>query len=471
MWNSRSPGVDGALCPPAVMATNVPELGRAGGPAEPIPRDGPDADHAGEVRAQIAEPDGLGQVVDRRDDLARGGEVGRVGADRDGEEHRELRERGIHLLGVDRHPAVRLLHAPAPSSRHPPLCSRWYRQARGGAQVGWSIVNHRTLVKQLAALPDGPVSVSGWVETVRDQKKVQFVILRDESGAVQLVNPATRELEPEDGRPRHRRRARHHRARSRRSRTGTFLTVTGELKHDERVKLGGVEVKIGVARRRRRGAPRDARSPRTSSLDKRMDWRFLDLRQRRSRTSSSASRPRSSTRCARTGSSATSSRSTPRSSWRRRRESRAELFEVELLRRATAYLAQSPQFFKQMAQPAGFGKVFEVGAGVPRRPVVHARGTRPSSRRIDAEISWIDSHEDVMRMHEELLVAGITAVKEKHGAEIEELFGIEVDGADDAVPAHPARRGEARSSPTAATRSRAPTTTWTPRASARSRRT
>ena len=57
-------------------------------------------------------------------------------------------------------------------------------------------MNNRTLVKQLAALPDGPVTVSGWVETVRDQKKVQFVVLRDESGAVQLVNPATRELDP-----------------------------------------------------------------------------------------------------------------------------------------------------------------------------------------------------------------------------------------------------------------------------------
>ncbi|WP_258072933.1 OB-fold nucleic acid binding domain-containing protein, partial [Rathayibacter rathayi] len=51
----------------------------------------------------------------------------------------------------------------------------------------------RTTVKKLAALEDGPVRVSGWVETVRDQKKVQFVVLRDESGAVQLVNPAVRE--------------------------------------------------------------------------------------------------------------------------------------------------------------------------------------------------------------------------------------------------------------------------------------
>ncbi len=55
-------------------------------------------------------------------------------------------------------------------------------------------------MKQLQSLPDGPVSVSGWVETVRDQKKVQFVILRDETGAVQLVNPATRPpAEPVDG--------------------------------------------------------------------------------------------------------------------------------------------------------------------------------------------------------------------------------------------------------------------------------
>jgi aspartyl-tRNA synthetase len=45
---------------------------------------------------------------------------------------------------------------------------------------------------------------------------------------------------------------------------------------------------------------------------------------------------------------------------------------------------------------------------------------------VDAEISWIDSHEDVMSMHEQLLVAGFQAVKDKHGAEIEALFGVEV---------------------------------------------
>ena len=56
-------------------------------------------------------------------------------------------------------------------------------------------MNARVLIKNLPTLDDGPVSVSGWVETVRDQKKVQFVVLRDESGAVQLVNPRNSDAE------------------------------------------------------------------------------------------------------------------------------------------------------------------------------------------------------------------------------------------------------------------------------------
>ncbi|MCT7052096.1 hypothetical protein M1719_29415, partial [Salmonella enterica subsp. enterica serovar Give] len=51
---------------------------------------------------------------------------------------------------------------------------------------------------------------------------------------------------------------------------------------------------------------------------------------------------------------------------------------------------------------------------------------------VDAEISWIDSHEDVAHMQEELLQTAFQAVKDTHGAEIEELFGIEVQ-----VPAVP----------------------------------
>ncbi|MCU1425929.1 MAG: aspartate--tRNA(Asn) ligase, partial [Microbacteriaceae bacterium] len=98
-------------------------------------------------------------------------------------------------------------------------------------------MTERTLIKNLAAASDGPISVSGWVETVRDQKKVQFVVLRDESGAVQLVHPR---LFNDDKTPAEDAIADEISALSQ----GTFLTATGELKHDERVKLGGVEIKL-----------------------------------------------------------------------------------------------------------------------------------------------------------------------------------------------------------------------------------
>jgi nondiscriminating aspartyl-tRNA synthetase len=276
-------------------------------------------------------------------------------------------------------------------------------------------VTERTLIKNLAAASDGPTSVSGWVETVRDQKKVQFVVLRDESGAVQLVHPR---VFNEDGTPAEDAVAETISGLSQ----GSFVTASGELKHDERVKLGGVEIKLDALEVVSQAIPETPIAD-DSGIDKRMDWRFIDLRV-----------PKHSL--------VFKVQTTLEHAWRSywidndfieihtpklmasASESRAELFEVEYFE-TKAYLAQSPQFFKQMAQPAGFGKVFEVGPAFRADPSFTSRHATEFTS-VDAEISWIDSHEDVMRMHEELLVAGITAVKAKHGAEIEALFGFEL---------------------------------------------
>ena len=135
----------------------------------------------------------------------------------------------------------------------------------------------RTLIADLSSLPhETTVRVSGWVDTVRDQKKVQFVILRDESGVLQLVNPALREGdEGAESQP------------ERRSLTdsisgltqGSMITVEGTLLHDERVKLGGLEVKIGSLDISSLAYP-EPPIEEDSSVDKRMDWRFLDLRRK-----------------------------------------------------------------------------------------------------------------------------------------------------------------------------------------------
>ena len=240
----------------------------------------------------------------------------------------------------------------------------------------------RTLIKNLAALADGPVSVSGWVETVRDQKKVQFVILRDESGAVQLVNPATREAESPEQQP-----ALELTESISALSSGTFLTVTGELKHDERVKLGGLEIKISgldVA-----ASALDSPIADDSSIDKRLDWRFLDLRRPEQNLIFRVQ---------------TTFLHALRTWWVQNdfieihtpklmasaSESRAELFEVEYFE-TTAYLAQSPQFFKQMAQPAGFGKVFEVAPAFRADPSFTSRHATEFIS-VDAEMSWVESH-------------------------------------------------------------------------------
>lgn len=274
-------------------------------------------------------------------------------------------------------------------------------------------------MKNLAARAEGPVTVSGWVETVRDQKKVQFIVLRDESGALQLVNPAVRELVEDD--PSSAAKLEITEAISGLAH-GSFISVTGDLKHDERVKLGGLEVKIGELR------VLSAANPETpiaadSSLDKRQDWRFLDLRNPKQNLIFKVQ---------------TTFLHALREYWidndfieihtpklmASASESRAELFEVDYFD-GKAYLAQSPQFFKQMAQSAGFGKIFEVGPAFRADPSFTSRHATEFTS-VDAEISWVDSHEDVMKLHEELMVAGFAAVKARHGEAIKDLFDVDI---------------------------------------------
>ena len=283
----------------------------------------------------------------------------------------------------------------------------------------------RSVVSSLSAQADGDVVVAGWVDTVRDQKAVQFVILRDETGAVQLVNKAVRELDTEDADSAAKL------ALTEKIGTlnaGTFIKVTGLLAHDERVKLGGLEVKISSLDVIAEAEPEPPIAD-DSSIDKRLDWRFLDLRRPEANLIFRVQ---------------TTFEHAMRCWWvdngfielhtpklmASASESRAELFEMEYFE-TKAYLAQSPQFFKQMAQPAGFGAIFEIGPAFRADPSFTSRHATEFTS-VDAEMSWVDSHEDVMAMHEAVIVAGLTAVKEKHGDAIKAAFDIDVT-----VPAQP----------------------------------
>ncbi len=92
-------------------------------------------------------------------------------------------------------------------------------------------------------------------------------------------------------------------------------------------------------------------------------------------------------------------------------ESGAEVFSVQYFDRQ-AFLAQSPQFYKQMAMAAGFERVFLVGPVYRAEPSFTTRHMTEFTG-WDFEMSYIDSHHDVMDMEEKALVAGFAQLKKE----------------------------------------------------------
>lgn len=92
-------------------------------------------------------------------------------------------------------------------------------------------------------------------------------------------------------------------------------------------------------------------------------------------------------------------------------ESGAEVFTVDYFDRK-AYLPQSPQFYKQMAQAAGFEKIFMVAPVFRAEPSFTTRHLTEFTG-WDFEISYITDHNDVMDAEEGMIVSGFERLLEK----------------------------------------------------------
>jgi aspartyl-tRNA synthetase len=105
-------------------------------------------------------------------------------------------------------------------------------------------------------------------------------------------------------------------------------------------------------------------------------------------------------------------------------ESGVELFEVGYFGEK-AYLAQSPQFYKQMAMASGFDRVFEIAPVFRANPSFTSRHDTEFTS-VDVEMSWIDSHDDVMQFEEHWLTAVLTHVSETYADRTASNFGTKV---------------------------------------------
>ena len=272
---------------------------------------------------------------------------------------------------------------------------------------------NRIQIGELAEHINEKVTVQGWLQILRDQKNIQFLILRDRSGLVQVAH-----YKPND-----------QAMAERISALGTesALTVVGKVVKNDVVKLGGLEIQLEeltIENAAETPLPFDPFDEENMpAIDFRMDWRFLDLRRKQNLLFFQVE---------------SLLEHAMREYWLKNdfieihspkimgspSESGAELFEVAYFDRK-AYLAQSPQFYKQMAMAAGFERVFEIGPVFRADPSFTSRHMTEFTG-LDMEMSWINTHADVLDFTDGLLQYAYRRVKDEYDAEIKEVFDVDI---------------------------------------------
>lgn len=271
----------------------------------------------------------------------------------------------------------------------------------------------RTLVREASEKVGERITLRGFVQTVRNQKAVQFIILRDHTGLIQVVierseiNQSLNETIAQLSRE-------------------SAVEVTGRVVSNPNVKLGQLEVQLEmlfVTSMADPNLPIDLFGKTETEVDKRLDWRFLDLRQPENLL---IFRVQTTVEMAMRDywiSNGFVEIHTPKIMGSPS-EGGAELFTLDYFGQI-ASLAQSPQFYKQMAMAAGMDRVFEIGPAFRADPSFTPRHSTEFTS-VDMEMSWIESHYDIMEFEEAWLCHVLETVKEKHGQEIAEAFGVEV---------------------------------------------
>ena len=262
----------------------------------------------------------------------------------------------------------------------------------------------RTLIKNVTP---GYHKVQGFVENFRNKRTMAFIVVRDASGKLQVT--IEKEKHPEmqemlDKLTIH-----------------SVVTFEGEVVASEYVKMGGKEMYPDTMRVESYANALPIKDD--SEIDVKMDYRWIDLRREKNHLMLSL-------------------QTTLTAAFREfllerdfveihtpkliaaASESGSDVFEVKYFD-GNAYLAQSPQFYKQMAMASGLERIFETG------PVFRAEKSYTNKHAteftgFDLEFSYIDSFEDVMKMEEELVAYAFAKVAEKHGEKIKELFDLDV---------------------------------------------
>lgn len=276
----------------------------------------------------------------------------------------------------------------------------------------------RTYISELKEKIGEKVRIRGRVDTIRDQGKIMFLVIRDKTGNVQTVAwhgddevfKQAKSLTQE-----------------------SVIDIQGEVKVAQQVKQGyelAIENLIvdSVAKTPLPITPEDEYVNNVTSLDKRLDYRWIDLRTQKNQLMMEVSTLIGQvmrTYCIEHGlKEIHGPRIISAAS-----EGGANVFEIKYFDNK-AYLAQSPQFHKQMGIAADLEGVFNMG------PVFRAEKSFTTRHlteytSFDVEIGYIDGYKDVIKFESDMIKKVLKEVKEKYGDEIKQRFGGDVNIPED----------------------------------------
>jgi len=251
------------------------------------------------------------------------------------------------------------------------------------------------------------VKLAGWIYRIRDLGGVKFLLLRDKTGIIQIVVKKDKAPKAYDV--------------AETLTEESIVVVEGLTRKDERAP-GGIEVlasNITVLNRAQKPLPLSLNRD-MNNLGKRLDWRFLDLRNNLTQLifivkSEVANAIREYFRS----------------------KGFIEIFTSKIVAQATegganvfplvyfgkeAFLAQSPQLYKQLMMATGVDKVFEIGP-VFRAEKHHTIRHLCEYHSVDYEMAFIEDYNEVMDIAEGLVRHVIRKLEKEMGSEIEEKFG------------------------------------------------
>ncbi|MEK6816754.1 MAG: aspartate--tRNA(Asn) ligase [Nanoarchaeota archaeon] len=256
------------------------------------------------------------------------------------------------------------------------------------------------------------VTVCGWLDTLRTTGKIAFMLLRDRTGIVQVfLNKDLAEKFKDTKRE-------------------SIVQVHGLVnkRPDNQVKkemkTGEIELaakSIEIVNMAETPLPIEMGDDASTGLDKRLDFRFLDVRREkikdifmvRSKIYQATSKFFESEKFV--------AIQTPKLT-ASGVESGAEEFRIEYFGKKAA-LAQSPQVYKQMFVVSGLERVYEIGT-IFRAESSHTTRHLTEFTGVDFEMGFIKDENDVMEMIEKYL---IFLMKEIKGSCSEELARLNVE--------------------------------------------